>query len=66
MFHYAIGPRVVPRYPNVSDVVVFFKVGEQFDECRPVVCDNFTKCAPLEENVFKDLITNGLHGLSVQ
>ena len=32
------------------DVVPFFKVGKCFDECRPVVCDNFTKCAPLEED----------------
>ena len=61
MFGDTIGPRVVPRYPNVSDVVPLLQVGKHFDEHRPIVSNEFAKCTPSAQDVFKDLISNGPH-----
>ena len=47
----------------MSDVALFFKVGKHLDECRPIVCDNFTQCAPSAEDVFKNPISDGLCSL---
>ena len=49
----------------MSDVALFFKVGKRLDECRPIVCDDFTQCAPSAEDVFKNPISDGL-AVSVQ
>ena len=58
--------RVVSRYPDVSDVISLLKVGECFDECRPIVSDDLAKGTPLAQNVFEDLISDGLHGFCVE
>ena len=47
-------------------MVAFFQVGKCFDEHRPVVCDNLTKCTPLAQDFFEDPIFNGLHGFCMQ
>ena len=61
-----VSTRVVPRYLDMSDVVPLLQVGERFDECRPIVGDNLTKCTPLAQYVFKDPISDGLRGLCVE
>ena len=66
MFGNTISMRVVPRYLDVSDVVPLLQVGECLDEHRPVVSDNLAKSAPSAQYVFKDPISNGLHGLCVE
>ena len=60
-FGNAVGLRVVPQYPDVSDVVPLLQVGEHFDECRPIVSDNFAKSTPSAQYVFEYPISNGLH-----
>ena len=61
-----VSTRVVPRYPDVSDVVPLLQVGERFDERRPVVGDDFAKGAPSAQYVFEDPISNGLRGLCAE
>ena len=58
--------RVVPQYLDVSDMVPLFQVGKHFDECRPIVGNDLTKSTPSAQDVFKDPISNGLHGFHVQ
>ena len=58
--------RVVPRYPDVSDMVPLLQVGERFDECRPVVGDDLTKSAPSAQYVVEDPISDGLRGLCAE
>ena len=50
----------------MSYVVLLLQVGECFDECRPVVSDDFTKSTPLAQDVFKDPISDGLHHFCVE
>ena len=50
----------------MSDVVSLFQVGEHFDECRPIVGNDFSQCTPLAQDVFEDPISNGLHGLCAE
>ena len=66
MFGDTISTRVVPRYPDMSDVVLLLQVGERFDKHGPVVGDDLAKSAPSAQYVFKDPISNGLHGLCVE
>ena len=61
-----VSTRVVPQYPDMSDMVPLLQVGERFDERRPVVGDNLAKCTPSAQYVFKDPVSNGLHGLFVE
>ena len=61
-----ISMRVVPRYPDVLDVVPLFQVGERFDECRPIVGNNFSQCTPSAQDVFEDPISDGLRGLCTE
>ena len=61
-----VSTRVVPRYLDMSDVVLLLQVGECFDKHRPVVGDNLAKSAPSAQYVFKDPISDGLHGLCVE
>ena len=61
-----VSTRVVPRYPDMPDMVLLLQVGERFDEHRPVVSDNLAKCIPLAQNVFEDPISNGLRGLCME
>ena len=58
--------RVVPRYLDVSDVVLLLQVGERFDKCRTIVGDNLTKSAPSAQYVFENPISNGLRSLCVE
>ena len=46
MFGNTVSLRVVSQYVDVSDMVPPFQVGKHFDECRPIVGDNFTKSTP--------------------
>ena len=66
MFGDAISMRVVPRYLDVLDVVSLFQVGECFDECRPIVGNNLTKCTPSAQDVLEDPISNGLRGFCAE
>ena len=61
-----ISTRVVPQYPDMSDVVPLLQVGECFDKCRPVVGDDLAKSAPSAQYVFEDPISDGLCGLCVE
>ena len=61
-----VSTRVVPQYPDVSDVVPLLQVGEHFDECRPVVGDNLAKSAPSAQYVFEDPISDGLRSFCVE
>ena len=61
-----VSTRVVPRYPDVLDVVLLLQVGERFDECRPVVGDDLTKSTPSAQYVFEDPISDGLCGLCTE
>ena len=61
-----ISLRVVSQYLDVSDVVLLLEVGKHFDECRPIVGYDLTKCTPSAQNVFKDPISDGLHGFCAE
>ena len=61
-----VSTRVVPQYPDVSDVVPLLQVGEHFDERRPVVGDDLAKGAPSAQYVLEDPISNGLRGLCAE
>ena len=65
-FSDTVSTRVVSRYPDVSDVVPLFQVGERFDECGPVVGDDLAKSAPSAQYVFEDPISDGLRGLCAE
>ena len=58
--------RVVPRYPDMLDVVPLLQVGEHFDERRPVVGDDLAKSTPSAQYVFEDPISDGLCGLCAE
>ena len=47
-------------------MVLLFHVGEHFDECRPIVGNNLTKCTPSAQYVFEDPISDGLCGFCVE
>ena len=66
MFGDTVSTRVVPQYPDMSDVVPLLQVCERFDERRPVVGDDFAKSAPSAQYVLEDPISNGLHGLCAE
>ena len=61
MFGDAVSTRVVPRYPDVSDVVLLFQVGKCFNKRRPIVSDDLAKSTPSAQDVFEDPISDGLH-----
>ena len=61
-----VSMRVVPRYLDMLDVAPLLQVGEHFDECRPVVGDNLTKCTPSAQYVFEDPVSDGLCGLCAE
>ena len=61
-----ISMRVVSRYPDVSDVISLLKVGECFDECRPIVSDDLAKSTPPAQYVFEDPISDGLHDICAE
>ena len=61
-----VSTRVVPRYPDMSDVVPLLQEGERFDECRPVVGDDLAKGAPSAQYVLEDPISDGLRGLCAE
>ena len=65
-FSDTISMRVVPRYPDMSDVVPLLQVCECFDEHRPIVGDDLAKSAPSAQYVFEDPISNGLRGLCAE
>ena len=50
-FHNAICMRVIPQDLNVVNVVVLAQIIRGFYECGAIVCDNFTKSAPLAKNI---------------
>ena len=50
----------------MSDVVPLLQVGKRFDKRRPIVGDDLTKCTPLAQYVFKDPVSDGLHGLCTE
>ena len=64
-FSDTVSTRVVPRYLDMSDMVLLLQVGERFDECRPIVGDNLAKCTPSAQYVLKDPITDGLRSFCV-
>ena len=66
VFGDTVSTRVVPQYPDVSDMVPLLQVGECFDKHRPVVGDDLAKSAPSAQYVFEDPISNGLHGLCTE
>ena len=47
-------------------MVPLLQVGEGFDECRPIVGNNFAQCTPTAQDVFEDPISDGLCGLCVE
>ena len=61
-----VSTRVVPQYLDVLDVVLLFQVGECFDECRPIVSNDLTKCTPSAQYVFEDPISDGLRGFCME
>ena len=61
-----VSTRVVPRYLDVSDVVLLFQVGERFDECRPIVGNDLAKSTPSAQYVFEDPISDGLRSFCVE
>ena len=61
-----VSMRVVPRYPDMSDVVLLLQVGERFDKRRPVVGDNLAKCTPSAQYVLEDPIADGLCGFCME
>ena len=61
-----VSMRVVPRYPDMSDMVPLLQVGKHFDECRPIVGDDLTKSTPLAQDVFEDPISDGRRGLCTE
>ena len=61
-----VSMRIVPQYPDMSDVVPLLQVGERFDDRRPVVSDDLTKSAPSAQYVFEDPISDGLCSLCVE
>ena len=65
-FGNTISTRVVPQYPDVSDVVPLLQVGKRFDKRRPIVGDNLAKGAPSAQYVLKDPISDGLCGLRTE
>ena len=65
-FGNTVSMRVVPRYLDMSDVVLLLQVGERFDKCRPVVGDDLAKSTPLAQDVFEDPISDGLCSLCVE
>ena len=66
MFGDTVSTRVVPRYPDMSDVVPLLQVGKCFDKHRPVVGDDLTKCTPSAQYVFEDPVSDGLRGLCME
>ena len=66
MFGNTVSMRVVPRYPDMSDVVPLLQVGECFDECRPIVSDDLAKSTPSAQDVFEDPISDCLCGLCAE
>ena len=60
MFGDAVSTRVVPQYPDVSDVVPLFQVGKRFDKRRPIVGNDLAKSTPSAQYVFEDPIPDGL------
>ena len=66
MFGDPVSTRVVPQYLDVLDVVLFFQVGEHFDERRPIVSNNLPKCTPSAQYVFEDPISDGLCSLCAE
>ena len=65
-FGVTVSTRVVPQYPDMSDMVPLLQVGEHFDECRPVVSDDLAKSTPSAQYVFEDPISNGLCGICTE
>ena len=61
-----VSMRVVPRYPDMSDMVPLLQVGKHFDECRPIVGDDLTKSTPPAQYVFKNPISDGLRGFCME
>ena len=61
-----VSTRVVPRYLDVSDVVLLLQVGEHFDKRKPIVSDDLAKCTPLAQYVCEDPVSDGLRGLCVE
>ena len=61
-----VSMRVVPRYPDMSDVVPLLQVGECFDERRPIVSDDLAKSTLSAQDVFEDPISDGLCGLCTE
>ena len=50
----------------MSDVVPLLRVGERFDERRPIVGDDLAKSAPSAQDVFEDPISDRLRGLRAE
>ena len=61
-----VSTRVVPRYPDVSDVVPLLQVGEHFDKRRPIVGEDLAKSSPLAQYVLEDPIANGLRSFCTE
>ena len=51
---------------DMLDVVSLLQVGKRFDECRPIVGNNFAQCTPMAQDVFEDPISDGLHCFCVE
>ena len=66
MFGDTVSTRVVPQYPDMSDVVLLLQVGECFDERRPIVGDDLAKSTPSAQDVFENPISDGLRGLCAE
>ena len=47
-------------------MVLLLQVGQCFDKHRPVVGDDLTKSIPSAQYVFKDPISDGLHGFCTE
>ena len=61
-----ISTRVVPQYPDMSDVVPLLQVGERFDERSPIVGYNLAKSTPSAQYVFEDPISDGFRSLCTE
>jgi len=61
--HDAIGPRIVSRYPNVSDAILVRQPVKRSDISRTVVRHNLRDSTPAAEDLLKNESANSVAGL---
>ena len=59
----AVGPRIVPTNPNVSDVVMLLDPPHRRDKWAPIVGDNLADHTPAADEVLHDEVSDDRRGL---